>query len=106
MEALFGPLSRELSDAERLEIYSGMLSEHEQQLGEDHGALSLFLRSLLPWNSLRDMALSRGLAENGVEDPVIALRRANRQHEEQLVRTIEAREDRMEDEEASEEDDE
>ena len=80
-EAAFGALAPNLRFAERMEIYGQRLEEHVRGLGQDEGAVRMFLRTLLPWNDVQEMALRRAFEEAGVEDPAVAARRMQRQHE-------------------------
>lgn len=52
--------------------------------------LRLFIRSLLPWNTTRDMALQEALRRHGIEDPVVV---RNRQLRTEDARTWEADQD-------------
>jgi hypothetical protein len=81
-EAAFGPLPADVPADQRLHIYEDMLGERVQQLGQDQNAVALFLRTLLPWNTPRQMALQRAIQQAGREDPAVARRRAERQRAE------------------------
>ena len=81
MEAAFGPLEGQehLTVEQRLAAYQEDVEASMQRLGDQHSPFALFLRSLLPWNGLQNMALGHAMAERGVEDPVTAERRRRRQ---------------------------
>lgn len=51
---------------------------------EQQNALTLFLRTLLPWNSVEQMSLREVLAQRGIPDPV-ATRAAQRRREDEAM---------------------
>jgi len=57
MQEVFGPPPDGLSGPEVVQYYEALLAETEEHLGADQHPLMLFLRSLLPWNSVERMAL-------------------------------------------------
>ncbi|KEG14298.1 putative transcription factor 25-like [Trypanosoma grayi] len=91
--ALYGPLSpATLTPAQQLMQYTLMFDEEgrERRIGEEQNPFMLFLRTFLPWNSTRDMALLAALEAAGIPDPVVENNRQRRledeafwQHEEE-----------------------
>eukprot|EP00758_Cryptobia_borreli_P008496 Tbor_TRINITY_DN5394_c0_g3::TRINITY_DN5394_c0_g3_i2::g.5210::m.5210 len=85
-EAAFGPLDiPHISPSERLEIYGLQLERHIAEIGASHSAISLFFRTLLPWNDIREMAIRRALDEVGEEDPEVIARRMRREYVMQVM---------------------
>jgi hypothetical protein len=78
-EAAFGPLPADLPLDQRVAVYEDMLQDRLATMGADHTAVGLFLRTLLPWNTPREMALQAAFREAGREDPAVTRRREERE---------------------------
>eukprot|EP00744_Colponema_vietnamica_P011217 GILI01015776.1.p1 GENE.GILI01015776.1~~GILI01015776.1.p1 ORF type:complete len:625 (-),score=151.45 GILI01015776.1:144-1898(-) len=89
-EAAFGALPGNLRFADRMEEYGRRLEERVRQLGRDEGAVTMFLRTMLPWNDVNEMALRQAFGEAGVEDPAVVARRLQRQHEWEVMNRADA----------------
>jgi Arc/MetJ family transcription regulator len=77
-EAAFGPLPPDVPMAQRFSMYEELLQVRVRELGRDESAVGLFLRTLLPWNTARQIALRRALETAGREDPAVVQRRLQR----------------------------
>lgn len=89
-EAAFGALPDNLRFAERMQEYGRRLEDRVRQMGQDEGAVTMFLRTMLPWNDVNEMALRRAFEEAGVEDPAVVARRLQRQHEWEVMNRADA----------------
>ena len=88
-EAAFGPIEVPGADhmlpSERLAFYSAQLEDHIRQLGSTYNPISLFFRTILPWNDVREMALRTAFQNANTEDPEIVARRVRREYERQVM---------------------
>eukprot|EP00656_Telonema_subtile_P010948 TRINITY_DN15347_c0_g1_i2.p2 TRINITY_DN15347_c0_g1~~TRINITY_DN15347_c0_g1_i2.p2 ORF type:complete len:102 (-),score=20.60 TRINITY_DN15347_c0_g1_i2:148-453(-) len=71
--------------SERLSFYSAQLEEHIRRLGDTYNPISLFFRTILPWNDVREMALRNAFGDANTEDPEVVARRVRREYERQVM---------------------
>ncbi|KAG8339998.1 putative Transcriptional repressor TCF25 [Trypanosoma vivax] len=84
--ALYGPLTPPASTMEEeFTSYVAMFEAEgrEQEMVRRENPFALFLRTFLPWNNTRDMALREALRSANIPDPVAERNRLERRQEEE-----------------------
>lgn len=82
--ALYGELPPTVgTPVEQLALYEMMFETdgRELQMVQQQNHIALFLRTFLPWNNTRDMALREALRAAGIDDPVAGRNRQRRLEE-------------------------